>query len=141
MSKINTKKLTIIVGCGRLGAELANFISDNNGDVIIIDQNKDSLRRLSFSFGGIATVKDGTDIDVLKEANIEKAKTVIAVTDDENTNIMIALMAKNLFKVENVILRVNDNSKQALYSDDGIKVINPGELTTRAVKEMMSGGN
>lgn len=140
MSKINTNKLTIIVGCGRLGAELANSISDNNGDVIVIDNNKDSLRRLSFSFGGIATVKDGTDIDALKEANIEKAGTVIAVTDDENTNIMIALMAKNLFKVKNVILRVHDNSKQPIYSDSDIQVICPSELTTKAVKEIISGG-
>ncbi|MDI9539866.1 MAG: NAD-binding protein [Bacillota bacterium] len=140
MIKRNTNKLTIIAGCGRLGAELANSISEANGDVIIIDNNKDSLRRLSFSFGGIAIVKDGTDIDVLKQANIEKAHTVIAVTDDENTNIMIALMAKKLFHVKNVILRVNDNSKQALYNDTDIQILCPSELTTKAVKKMIEGG-
>ncbi len=141
MSQINIKKLTIIIGCGRLGAQLANYISDNNGDVIIIDQNKDSLRRLSFSYGGIASVKDGTDIVALKEANIEKAGTVIAVTDNENTNIMIALMAKYLFKVKNVILRVHDNSKQEIYANSDIKVICPSELTSRAVKELMAKGD
>lgn len=140
MAKRNTNKLTIIIGCGRLGAELANSISDDNGDVIIIDNDKDSFRRLSFSFGGLATVGDGTDIDLLKASGIEKASTVAAVTDNENVNIMAAMMAKNLFNVKNVILRVNDNSKQELYKDSDIQVICPSELTSRAVKTMINGG-
>jgi trk system potassium uptake protein TrkA len=140
MAKRNTNKLTIIIGCGRLGAELANSISDDNGDVIIIDNDKDSFRRLSFSFGGLATVGDGTDIDLLKASGIEKASTVAAVTDNENVNIMAAMMAKNLFNVKNVILRVNDNSKQELYKDSDIQVICPSELTSRAVKAMIDGG-
>lgn len=140
MSKKFTNKLTIIVGCGRLGAELANTISDNHGDVIIIDNNEASLRRLSSSFGGIEIISDGTDIDVLKKANIERADTVGAVTNDENTNIMIALMAKELFNVKNVILRVSDNSKQALYNDTDIQVICPNELISKAVKVIITGG-
>jgi trk system potassium uptake protein TrkA len=140
MSKKFTNKLTIIVGCGRLGAELANTISDNHGDVIIIDNNEASLRRLSSSFGGIEIISDGTDIDVLKKANIERADTVGAVTNDENTNIMIALMAKKLFNVKNVILRVSDNSKQALYNDTDIQVICPNELISKAVKVIITGG-
>ena len=53
---------------------------------------------------------------------------------------MIALMAKKLFHVKNVILRVNDNSKQALYNDTDIQILCPSELTTKAVKKMIEGG-
>ena len=98
----------IIVGCGRLGANLASTLSDENGNVLIMDTNKDSFRRLSSDFGGLSVVGNGTDLDALKNAQIEKASAVIAVTNDDNTNIMVVQLAREMFRVKRVIARQVD---------------------------------
>ena len=59
---------TIIIGCGRLGANLANALSDEGENVLIIDQDRDSFRRLSSSYGGLSVVADGTDLDALQRS-------------------------------------------------------------------------
>ncbi|OYP11715.1 potassium transporter TrkA, partial [Lachnotalea glycerini] len=73
----------LIIGCGRLGASIANALSNRNRNVTIVDINKDSFRKLSPSFSGLSMEGDATDIKVLKEAEIIKADVLIAVTDND----------------------------------------------------------
>ena len=75
----------MIVGCGRLGSSLANALSDGGGNVLIIDSNKDSFHNLSLSYGGLTLTGDATDIDVLHEAQVQKATAVVVVTNNDTS--------------------------------------------------------
>ena len=138
--KNKKKNLTIVVGCGTLGARVANEIYDSGASVIVIDRAPESFRRLDSSFGGLTVVGDSCDFDVLKKAEIESANTVIAVTDFENNNIFIGQAAKALFNVENVIVRVIDVNKEEIYRDMGIRTICPARLSADAVIDFYNGG-
>lgn len=128
---------TVIVGCGRLGANLANELSNEGENVLIIDENRDSFRRLSTNFGGLSVVGNGTDFDVLKEAKIDKADVVIAVTNDDNTNIMVAQMARDVFQVEKVIARLYDSEREAVYQQFGINTICPAVLSVKEIDKLL----
>ena len=127
----------IIVGCGRLGANLASTLSDENGNVLIMDTSKDSFRRLSSDFGGLSLVGNGTDLDSLKDAQIEKASAVIAVTNDDNTNIMIVQLAREMFQVNRVIARLYDPERESVYQDLGIDTICPAILSAKEVDKLL----
>lgn len=127
----------VIIGCGRLGASLANSLSDRNKNVTVIDKNKESFRKLASSFGGMAMEGDATDIDVMKEIQIQKCDAVVSVTDNDNTNIMVAQMAKELFQVKRVIARLYDPDRECVYREFGIDTICPAILSAKAVDKLL----
>ncbi|MDF2520377.1 MAG: TrkA-N domain protein [Clostridia bacterium] len=127
----------VIIGCGRLGASLANTLSEQDGNVLVIDNDKDSFRKLSPSFGGLTLTGDATDADVLQEAQIEKATVVISVTNNDNTNIMIAQMAKELFKKERVIARLYDPELECVCQEFGIDTICPAVLSIKRISNLL----
>ena len=135
----------IIVGCSRLGAELANRFSDENKSVLIVDNNKGAFRKLSAGYTGIALPGDATMIDTLQDARIEKATTLIAVTDSDNTNILVAQLAKELFGVPRVLARLVDPQRADAYAGQGVETICPMSLcvleTDRLMQEDANGQN
>lgn len=137
MKQKNKKDYIIIIGCGRLGASLANTLSDNGDDVLIIDNNKDSFRKLSPYFGGLALAGDATEIEVLNEAQIKKATAIITVTNNDNINIMAALLAKELFNIQKVIARLYDPERECVYEEFGIKTICPTALSANLIQSML----
>lgn len=140
--KLRSKKknaYTIIVGCGRLGANLANTLSNEGEDVLIMDEQKNAFRRLAPNFGGLSVVASGTDLDKLKEARIEKATSVVAVTNDDNTNIMVAQIARELFGVESVIARLYDPECDLVYKQLGINTICPSVLSAKEIDKLLEG--
>lgn len=132
------KNYTIIVGCGSLGANIANELSNEGNNVLIIDESNDSFRRLAPNFGGLSVVSDGTDLDVLRDAKMETASTVIAVTNDDNTNIMIAQIARELFGVGHVIARLYDPSCETVYKKLGISTICPSALSAKEIDKLLN---
>ena len=135
--KADQNAYTIIVGCGRLGANLANALSDAQGNVLIMDRNKDAFRKLSPSFGGLAVAADATDLDALQEAEMEKADTVIVVTNNDNVNVMVAQLARQLFKVGEVIARLYDPERECVYQEFGIRTICPAVLSMQEIDKML----
>ena len=133
----NSGEYIIIIGCGRLGASLANTLSDKEGDVLIMDKSKESFRRLSADFGGLSIVGSGTDIEALKNANISNADVVISVTNDDNTNIMIAQLARDMFHVNRVIARLYDPERESVYQELGIDTICPSVLSVKEVDKLL----
>ena len=128
---------TIIVGCGRLGANLANALSDSGGNIAVIDKNPNAFRKLSPSFGGIVMTGDATEMTVLNYAEIEKATAIISVTNNDNTNIMVAQLAKELFNIEQVIARLYDPDRECVYREFGIDTICPAELSTKEIDKLL----
>lgn len=131
------KDYTVIVGCGRLGGNIANTLSDMGEDILIIDKREDAFRKLSPSFGGMTMVGDAADIDCLRDAQIQDASTLIVVTDDDNTNILIAQMVKDFFYTEHVITRLYDPERQCVYDELGIETICPALLSAKEIGKLL----
>ena len=129
---------TVIIGCGRLGANLANTLSGEGENVLILDKEKDSFRKLSSSFGGLAVEGDGTELDTLKAADVQRADTVIAVTNNDNINIMIAQIAKECFSVKKVISRLFDPERECVYQELGIDTICPAVLSANEIDKILN---
>jgi len=129
---------TIVIGCGRLGANLANTLSDEGGNVLIIDKNKDAFRKLSPSFGGLSITGDAVDLDVLQEAQISRASVVVAVTDSDNVNIIEAQIARELFHIKRVIARLYDPERECVYREFGIDTICPAVLSAKEIDKILS---
>ncbi len=130
--KKNKKDNIIVIGCGRLGSTIAGNLSDINKNLMIVDMDQSSFRKLSSSYGGLTKEGDGTDIDLLESIGIAKTDIVIASTDEDDINILISQIAKVIYKVPDVITRIYDTSKAITCEDFGIHVISP---TTLSIKE------
>ena len=138
MDKKADENYTIVIGCGRLGANLANTLSDEGGNVLIIDKNKDAFRKMSPSFGGLSIIGDAPDLDVLQEAQINKASVVVAVTNSDNANIMVAQIARELFQIKRVIARLYDPERECVYCEFGIDTICPAVLSAKEIDKILS---
>jgi trk system potassium uptake protein TrkA len=119
----------IIVGCGRLGASLANRLSSMGSDVVIIDDDKGAFRYLSTEFSGFQIVGNAAELAVLRQAKIEKADCLLAITRYDNVNLMVAQVAKTVFRVPKVVARVYDPNREQVYGQFGIDTICPTRLT------------
>jgi trk system potassium uptake protein TrkA len=113
----------IIVGCGRVGAELAKLLSNEGHDVVVIDKNSAAFNRLGGTFNGLTLLGSGFDPDLLKEAGIGKANAFCALTNGDNTNLVSAQVAKKIFAVPKVIARVYDPERARIYQSLGLDII------------------
>ena len=131
---------TVVFGCGRLGAGIADTLYDEGEDVVVVDKDKDSFRKLSSSFGGLSVEGNGMDLDILDSVELKRADTLIAVTDNDNVNIMISQLAKEVFNVRKVIARLSDPQRSCVYQDFGIETICPSVLSERQVDLILNRG-
>jgi trk system potassium uptake protein TrkA len=113
----------IIVGCGRVGSELAKLLSNEGHNVVVIDKNSVSFDRLGGTFNGLTMVGNGFDLKLLKQAGAEKADAFCAVTNGDNTNLISAQVAKKIFKVPKVLARVYDPQRAHIYTALGLDII------------------
>ncbi|MDD5730634.1 MAG: TrkA family potassium uptake protein [Candidatus Omnitrophica bacterium] len=113
----------IIVGCGRVGSELAKLLSSEGHNVVIIDKNQNSFERLGNTFNGLSLVGNGFNLEVLKQAGVEKADAFCAVTNGDNTNLVAAQVAKKIFNVPKVLARVYDPQRANIYTALGLNII------------------
>ncbi len=128
---------TVIIGCGRLGASLANAISDKEASVMMVDRDERAFRKLGTAYGGLTLTGDATDIAVLRSAEIGRADIVVSVTNDDNTNIMVAQIARNVYHIPNVICRLYDPEREIVYKEFGIDTICPTVLSTREIDRLL----
>lgn len=105
----------VVVGCGRVGSQLATMLSVEGHNVTVIDKNDESFRRLGSTFNGVTVKGLGFDEEVLEEAGIREADAFAAVTDLDNTNLMAAEVARKLFGVEHVVARLYNPQRERTY--------------------------
>jgi len=115
----------IIIGCGRLGAILANRLSSKGHSIVVIDKDMDNFPQLNSDFSGFTIEGDATEISVLKKARIEKADVFLAVTNNDNINLMVAQVAKDIFNVPKVVARVYDPKREIIYNNMNVSTICP----------------
>lgn len=122
----------IIAGCSKVGASLVNRLSEEGHNVVVIDRDKSSFAQLGSGSNCMTIVGVPIDEDVLKEAGIEAADALAAVTTDDNTNIMIAQIARQLYRVPKVLVQTKDPERQRVLSFMGLEAICPTTLTVES---------
>ena len=132
----------VIMGCGRVGAQLAGLLDADGHSVAVLDTNSYSFRRLRFpglenEFKGTALVGNGIDQEALKRAGIEEADVFFALTQGDNRNAMATQIAKHIFNVPKVICRIYDPLRQELYSTLGVEAISPTTVFAQILKERL----
>jgi trk system potassium uptake protein TrkA len=129
----------VIMGCGRVGAQLAALLDEDGHKVTILDRDTYSFSRLPSSFNGIPLVGDGTDEESLKKAGIEEADAFVAVTQGDNRNVMAAQIAKDIFNVPKVVCRIYDPLREELYHTLGLDTISPTTVGAQLLRDKVVG--
>jgi trk system potassium uptake protein TrkA len=123
----------VIVGCGRVGSSLARNLVGEGHTVAIIDRKAGAFERLGADFQGQVLTGIGFDRDLLVEAGIERAEALAAVTNGDNSNILVARVARETFGIERVVARIYDPQRAAVYQRLGIATVAPALWTTERV--------
>ena len=123
----------LIIGCSRVGAQLALSLEKMGHTVSVVDEDPNAFRLLDGSFSGYTTAGAPTDGQVLRSAGIDGCDGVAAVTDDDNTNIMVGQMARELYHVPKVVARVMDHSREAIFSRFALPTVCPTNLSVEAL--------
>jgi len=129
----------VIMGCGRVGAQLAGLLDSDGHSVTILDTDAYSFRRLPPDFKGAALVGNGLDQEALKRASIEEADVFVAVTQGDNRNVMATQIAKHIFHVPKVVCRIYDPLRQELYSTLGLETLSPTTIFAQMLRERLEG--
>lgn len=130
----------IIGGCGRVGAEVAERLSADEHDVVVIDGSEDAFDRLGGAFNGETLVGDITDKDLLIRAGIERADGLVAVTDLDNANLMAVEIAKELFGVPRTVARLFNPQREESYRKIGIHYVSGTRLVGKAILNELHAG-
>lgn len=123
----------IVVGCGRVGSELAVNLDQTGHSVAVIDKNRNAFRRLPERWSGRAVLGFGFDRDHLEQAGIAEAEAVAAVTSGDNTNILTARIARETYQIPNVVARIYDPRRAVIYQRLGIPTVATVTWTTDQV--------
>ena len=129
----------LIVGCSRMGASLASAMSERGYDVSVMDRRSSSFERLDDKFTGLTFKGFPIDNDDLTAAGIESCDAVCAVTDDDNVNLMVAQIAKDVHHVRLILTQILDPEKATAYDQDGINPICSTSLTLDAFISALEG--
>jgi trk system potassium uptake protein TrkA len=124
----------IVIGCGRVGSNVALQLHSSGWDVTCVDENEDALSRLGESWTGGFLVGHGMDLQLLREAGIEDADAVVVTTDGDNSNIVIGQVAQQRFQVPTVVLRILDPGRAQFYAARGLRIVCP---TSAAIETLV----
>ena len=113
----------VIVGCGRVGAVLAEAYDAAGHEVVVMDLSTRAFDRLPVEFRGSAIRGDGTDEDTLRRSGAEDADIFLALTEGDNRNVMAAQVAAENLGVERVVAKINDPVRAAAYAELGIATV------------------
>jgi trk system potassium uptake protein TrkA len=127
----------VIVGCGRVGAVLAESFDAAGNEVIVIDMSTRAFDRLSHTFGGVAVRGDGTDEDILRRAGAEDADLFLTLTEGDNRNVMAAQLAHEALRAKAVVAKINDPVRASAYADLGIATLCRTTLMADAINAFL----
>jgi len=123
----------VVIGCGRVGSELAGALEQTGHTVAIVDKSARAFRRLPSDYQGLKVVGFGFDRDHLALAGIERAGAFASVTSGDNSNILCASIARETFGIEHVVARIYDPRRALIYQRLGIPTVATVAWTTDQV--------
>ncbi|MCM8769395.1 MAG: TrkA family potassium uptake protein [Candidatus Omnitrophica bacterium] len=130
----------IVVGCGKVGSHLARILAEEH-NVVVIDRNAQSFESLKPVFNGVTLTGSGLDLDLLKEAGIESCDALAAVSSDDNVNLVIGQVARRIFQVPKVVIRVTDPIKAEVYRGLGYEILNGSYLVAEVIRDKLIEGH
>jgi trk system potassium uptake protein TrkA len=131
------RKQVIIIGCGRMGAEMALSIGSHNYDVCIVDVAPRAFERLGAQFRGRTVQGEGIDRDVLRRAGIETAAAFAAVTGSDSVNFVAARIARDIYHIPNVVVRVYNPRCTSLYEQFELTMIDSASWGARRIEQLL----
>ncbi len=136
----------LVVGAGRVGSSVATAALRQGHTVSVLDEDPMSHERLDVELGrsweeagGQFTIGTAMELDALVEAGIDRADVFIASTNGDNTNLVIAQIAKRRFDVEKVVARVLDPRRAAWYAEQGLETICPTQIAIEQLQHAAFG--
>jgi len=123
----------LVIGCGRVGSAVAKKLHGSGWTVSVVDETEEALGRLGENWAGEFHVGHGMDAAVLEEAGIAGADAVVVATDGDNTNIVVAQVARLRYEVPNVSVRILDPARAEFYTGRGFEIVSP---TRTAIQEL-----
>ena len=128
----------IIIGCGRVGEQLARLLVDEGHQVAVIDYDARALDRLGPNFKGQRIVGVGFDRELLVKAGIERADAFAAASSSDNVNIVAARIAHNIFHVPRVVARLFDPQRAEIYRRLGMLTISSTTWGAERLRELLT---
>ncbi len=129
----------VIMGCGRVGSRVASILDYNGHNVSVIDTNPTAFRRLPREYGGDTIIGTGIDEDVLRQGGIVDAAAFIAVTNSDNRNIMAGQVARVMFDVPRVIVRIYDPVREDTFRRLGLSTVCPTTTISALIIDQVMG--
>ncbi|MFB6110849.1 MAG: cation:proton antiporter [Halodesulfurarchaeum sp.] len=126
----------LIIGGGKVGKELASRLGERGENVVILDRDDEVARELRAE-GFTVRTSNGTDIEELRAAGAEEAKTVIAATGDDDTNLLVVQLARAKFQTEDVIARVNKPENRDAFEELGVEAVSASTATAWAIDNLI----
>lgn len=127
----------IVIGCGRLGAELAYNLFKRGHEVSVIDIIPASFNNLPADFQGRLNEGEALSQDVLHRAGVEKADAVAAVTNSDALNAVVAYVAKTVYKVPNVLARNYDPHTREIFESFGLQTVSSTIWGAQRMEELI----
>jgi trk system potassium uptake protein TrkA len=128
----------IIIGCGRIGSELAEGVCSAGHTITIVDREPKSFERLSTDYSGRTIQGDARELEVLKRADIEIADGLAALTSSDEMNLVIARVAKKVFDVPNVVARVYDPRHQGAFLEAGLQTVLSSSWSAHRIEQLLT---
>ena len=125
----------LVIGCGRVGSSVAKNLHAAGWDVAVVDETEEALARLGDHWAGEFHVGHGMDAAVLEGAGIADADAAVIATDGDNTNIVIAQVAKLRYEVPSVSVRILDPARAEFYEGRGFDIVSPTRTAIEALTE------
>jgi trk system potassium uptake protein TrkA len=136
----------LIVGCGRVGSAIAKSMLAEGHEVSVLDEDPEAIALLNKGetegwedLGGRFTVGTALEIDALLESGIEQADAFVGATDGDNTNLVIAQIAKRRFDIDRVVVRVLDPARAKWYAEQGLQTVCPTQTAIELLEAAVRG--
>jgi trk system potassium uptake protein TrkA len=136
----------LIVGCGRVGSAIAKTMLAEGHEVSVLDEDAEAIALLNKGqgetweeMGGQFTVGTALEIDALLASGVERADAFVASTDGDNTNLVIAQIAKRRFEVDRVVVRVLDPARAKWYAEQGLQTVCPTQTAIELLEAAVRG--
>jgi trk system potassium uptake protein TrkA len=129
----------LIMGSGRLGAQIAMMLDEQGHHVTVMDTNAASFRRLREGFGGSTVLGNGMDGPALERAGVEHMDAFFAVTQGDNRNYFASQMAKQVYHVSRVLCRIYDPGREKIFRELGLETFSPTSMGARTMVDMLLG--
>ena len=127
-------KYIVIVGCGKIGKNLAQELSGAD-NVVMIDKNLKNLDSLGDDFNGKKIWADALDVNTLEKAEIKDADAVYLLTGNDNLNLVVGKVIKRKYGVKKIVLQVNDAMKKKIFKEEGLTIVNRTYLIVEVLKK------